>query len=106
VCERGVITGDGGVYDADVLVYATGFDAFSGGFKGFEVKGLDGKRLLEHWADGPRTLYGIHVSGFPNMFLLVGPQSPTILQNTTEVIQTQAEYIVEVLEKVRRTGAY
>lgn len=105
VCDRGVITANAGVYNVDVLVYATGFDAFSGGFKGFDVRGVDGISLLEHWDGGPKTLYGIHVSGFPNMFLLVGPQSPTILQNTTEVIQTQAQYIVSVISKLRKTGA-
>eukprot|EP00929_Paragymnodinium_shiwhaense_P003733 TRINITY_DN104359_c0_g1_i1.p1 TRINITY_DN104359_c0_g1~~TRINITY_DN104359_c0_g1_i1.p1 ORF type:complete len:553 (-),score=69.38 TRINITY_DN104359_c0_g1_i1:161-1717(-) len=104
VSEDSVVTAAGSSFPVDVIVYATGFDAFTGGFRKFEVRGVNQTRLLEHWAHGPRTLLGIHASGFPNMFLMVGPQSPTILTNTTDVILRQSEYILAVVGRTRQTS--
>lgn len=105
VDSNGVITRAGNSFPVDVIVYATGFDAFTGAFRNFEVQGVDKKRLLDHWKDGPRTLYGIHVHGFPNMFLMIGPQSPTILTNTTEVVLQQSEYLLALIKRTRENAS-
>ncbi|KAE8765880.1 flavin-containing monooxygenase [Georgenia thermotolerans] len=62
--------------DVDIIVYATGFDAITGAFTRMDIRGRGGERLNDHWAQGPDTYLGISVAGFPNMFMVAGPQSP------------------------------
>eukprot|EP00039_Didymoeca_costata_P002972 m.64227 g.64227 ORF g.64227 m.64227 type:complete len:509 (+) comp11632_c0_seq1:168-1694(+) len=100
--EDGVVMADGAKYKLDTLILATGYDAWSGSFRDFSVEGLDGKTLMEHWKHGPRTACGVHVKGFPNMFLMIGPQVPTILVNVTFAIEMQAKHIVKVIQKMKR----
>jgi cation diffusion facilitator CzcD-associated flavoprotein CzcO len=73
VTATGVETADG-EYPLDVIVLATGFDAITGSFVRLGLRGVDGLTLSEHWSAGPRTYLGICVSGFPNLFVLAGPQ--------------------------------
>lgn len=90
ITEKGVQVGDT-VYEADIIVFATGFDAVTGAYKGFEIKGRDGVDLQEKWTEGPRTHLGIGVDGFPNMFMLGGPQTP--FANIPVVLDGIAEWI-------------
>jgi cation diffusion facilitator CzcD-associated flavoprotein CzcO len=62
-------------FEFDVIVYSTGFDSFTGAFDRIDIQGIGGQRLRDKWADGPVTLLGLMVSGFPNMLMLSGPQT-------------------------------
>jgi cation diffusion facilitator CzcD-associated flavoprotein CzcO len=75
VVPAGIRTGDT-LHEFDVIILATGFDASTGAFTRMNITGRDGVTLNDHWADGPRTFAGVAVSGFPNMFMVAGPQSP------------------------------
>jgi cyclohexanone monooxygenase len=66
------VTGVEGEHPLDVLVLATGFDAFTGSLSKIEITGRAGRTLVQDWADGPRALPGVAVSGFPNLFLITG----------------------------------
>ena len=76
IVEHGVVLDDSTRHDLDVLVLATGFDAGGGAALSIDIVGKQGRRLEEHWKDGVRTSLGLMVHGFPNMFLINGPQSP------------------------------
>jgi cyclohexanone monooxygenase len=75
ITERGIRAG-GKEHEFDVIVFATGFDAMTGPLKALNLKGRGGRTLDEQWADGPHTYLGISVAGFPNLFIITGPQSP------------------------------
>jgi cyclohexanone monooxygenase len=76
ITEHGLRTGSGDEYEADIIVFATGFDAVTGTLRSLDIRGRDGTALRDKWDDGPRTQLGIAVDGFPNMFLICGPQTP------------------------------
>lgn len=102
VTETGVLLKDGSTLEADVLVFATGFDAFSGAFSTFSVCGRGGESLSDYWSDGPKCLYGVHPGpGFPNFMCLNGPQSPGIIANVTEAVHRQTDHVIEVLTKLQ-----
>lgn len=60
-------------FDLDVIIFATGFDAVTGSFDRIDITGVNGQKLADRWADGPTTYLGVHVDGFPNMFMVGGP---------------------------------
>jgi cation diffusion facilitator CzcD-associated flavoprotein CzcO len=91
----------GAEYQLDVLVLATGFDAFTGGLTQFDIVGTNGMLLREKWADGVRNNLGIGVSGFPNMFMLYGPLSPSGLCNGPVCAEIQGDWIINCLEYLR-----
>jgi cation diffusion facilitator CzcD-associated flavoprotein CzcO len=66
-----------GQVDVDIIIFATGFDALTGGLMDIQIRGTDGRTLMQHWADGVKTSIGIAVPKFPNMFYLFGPQAPS-----------------------------
>ncbi|GAA1942123.1 flavin-containing monooxygenase [Nocardioides hwasunensis] len=103
ITETGVRldAGDGQVRDLelDVICYATGFDAVTGPFDRIDVTGVDGLKLKDHWRDGPLTTLGVQVSGFPNMFVLVGPQSGSATANFPRGIE-------DVVNWMTQTAAY
>ena len=74
ITPTGIDTTDD-AFEFDVIVYSTGFDAFTGAFDRIDIRGSDGQKLREKWSGGPVTYLGIAVSGFPNMVMLAGPQS-------------------------------
>ena len=80
ITETGVRTADA-EYEFDIIVLATGFDAMTGPLMKLGIVGRDGLKLSDKWAHGPRTYLGLTVSGFPNLFLITGPQSPSVLYN-------------------------
>ncbi|MEH6589622.1 MAG: NAD(P)/FAD-dependent oxidoreductase [Halioglobus sp.] len=100
ITPDGVKTGDA-EYPLDVLVLATGFDAFTGGLTQFDIVGTEGLTLKEKWADGVKNNLGIGVSGFPNMYMLYGPLSPSGLCNGPYCAEVQGEWIVNCLEYLR-----
>jgi cation diffusion facilitator CzcD-associated flavoprotein CzcO len=91
-------------YDLDVIVFATGFDAMTGALLRIDVRGADGLRLADAWADGPRTLLGLQVAGFPNLFTITGPGSPSVLMNMPVAIEYHVDWIARCIEHMREQG--
>jgi cyclohexanone monooxygenase len=89
------------VHELDVLVLATGFDAMTGSFVRIDVHGRGGQTLAEAWADGARSYLGLQVSGFPNMFTMTGPGSPSVLCNVILAIEQHVDWICDLLETMR-----
>jgi cation diffusion facilitator CzcD-associated flavoprotein CzcO len=85
-------------HDIDILVYATGFDALTGPLLSMRISGRGGISLAEQWADGPRTYLGLAVPGFPNLFTITGPGSPSVLTNMPSAIEQHVDWVAECIE--------
>ena len=88
-------------YQFDAIVFATGFDAMTGSLLRIDMRGSDGVRLADKWQDGPRTLLGLQVAGFPNLFTITGPGSPSVLMNMPVAIEFHVDWIAACLEYMR-----
>jgi len=84
-------------HDFDVIVFATGFDAMTGAILRMGIEGRDGLTLEEKWEDGPKTYLGVSAHGFPNMFTVTGPQSPSVLGNMPVTIENSVEWISDAV---------
>ncbi len=91
-------------YPADAITIATGFDACTGAIKAIELVGRDGQRIAEEWADGPRAYLGLAISGFPNLFAITGPGSPSVLSNVIISIEQHVEWVARCLTDMRESG--
>jgi cation diffusion facilitator CzcD-associated flavoprotein CzcO len=96
ITETGIRTADG-ERAFDVIVLAIGFDAMTGALNAIDIKGRGGQTLKAKWADGPRTYLGLMVAGFPNMFLVTGPGSPSVLSNMMVSIEQHVDWINDCL---------
>ena len=99
--ERGVRTATR-EFEADLIVFATGFDAVTGTLMAMDVRGRRGVTIARKWQDGPRTHLGIMVDGFPNFFMVLGPQSP--FANIPVVIDGMVDWIGRALRHMREQG--
>ena len=90
--------------ELDTLVCATGYDALTGAVLNIDIRGRGGQPLSDHWADGPRTLLGLMTSGFPNMFIITGAGSPSVLVNMVVGIEHHVEWICDCLDYLRQHG--
>mmetsp|Transcript_7473 Transcript_7473/g.9758 ORF Transcript_7473/g.9758 Transcript_7473/m.9758 type:complete len:525 (-) Transcript_7473:1618-3192(-) len=98
VTESGVLTGSGCSVDLDAIVWATGFDVAEGYFKDTTVIGVNKKDLKEEWSEsGIHSLFGMMVNGFPNMFVLLGPQGFNGHANACEIIEVQTDWVAHVI---------
>jgi cation diffusion facilitator CzcD-associated flavoprotein CzcO len=88
---NGVRTADD-EYDIDAIVFATGFDAMTGPLFGIDFRGRNGESLKDKWAAGPRTFLGIMTAGFPNLFTLTAPGSPSVLSNVIVSIEDHVDW--------------
>jgi cation diffusion facilitator CzcD-associated flavoprotein CzcO len=88
-------------YAFDVLVLATGFDAMTGSLMRIAITGTRGRTIKEKWADGPRSYLGLCAAGFPNMFVVTGPGSPSVLSNMVTSIEQHVEWIGDCLSWMR-----
>ncbi|MEO7428013.1 MAG: NAD(P)/FAD-dependent oxidoreductase [Acidimicrobiales bacterium] len=93
-----------GEHHLDAIVYATGFDAMTGALAHIDIRGRGGLTLADAWVAGPRTYLGLGVAGFPNMFAITAPGSPSVLTNMMESIQQHVEWIAACLEHLRAAG--
>ena len=84
-------------YDVDVIVFATGFDAMTGALARIDIRGRDGTTLQQKWSDGPKTYLGIMTAGFPNLFTITGPGSPSVLANMVVAIEQHVDWIADCL---------
>ena len=91
-------------YPLDVIVYATGFDALTGPLEALGLQGRQGRSLAEAWSQGPKTYLGLAVPGFPNLFTITGPGSPSVLSNMPVSIEQHVEWISDCLAYLRAHG--
>ena len=101
VTKNGVEMRDGTHIELDALILATGFDAITGSFSRIDIQGVDGQPLRKKWSSGTRTSLGMSTSGFPNMFFLYGPQSPTAFAVGPVISEIQSDWIIKTLVELR-----
>ena len=89
-------------YELDALVLATGFDAMTGSLAAIDIRGREGVTLKNQWRQGPATYLGIMVSGFPNLFIMTGPGSPSVLSNMVVSIEQHVEWASNCIADLRR----
>jgi cyclohexanone monooxygenase len=90
--------------ELDALILATGFDAMTGALQAVDLRGRDGRSLREKWAEGPRTYLGLAHAGFPNLFTITGPSSPSVLSNVMVSIEQHVELVATILCHLRDHG--
>jgi cyclohexanone monooxygenase len=100
ITEKGLITG-GNEYEFDVIVFATGFDAMTGSLLKMNIKGVAGQTLQDKWSAGPRTYLGLQTHGFPNLFMISGPGSPSVLTNMVVSIQQHVNWVTSCINHMR-----
>jgi cyclohexanone monooxygenase len=93
-----------GTYELDALVFATGFDAMTGALSHIHIEGVGGRTLREKWKDGPRAHLGLSSAGFPNLFMITGPGSPSVLSNMVVSIEQHVDWVAGCLEHLRAEG--
>jgi len=103
VTEAGIRTSDGDI-PLDIIVFATGYDAMTGALLSIDIHGSDGHSLREDWAAGPRTYLGLQVVGYPNMFTITGPGSPSVLTNMPVAIEQHTEWVTACIRHMREHG--
>ena len=103
ITPRGVRTRDA-EYDLDSIVFATGFDAMTGALLGIDIRGRAGATLREKWGEGPRTYLGLAIAGFPNLFTVTGPGSPSVISNMIVSIEQHVDWIADCLAHLRAQG--
>jgi len=96
ITPAGVRTTTGEV-EVDVIVYAVGFDAMTGALNRMDIRGRGGRALKDAWREGPKTYLGVAVAGFPNLFLVTGPGSPSVLTNMMTAIEQHVDWITDAI---------
>jgi cation diffusion facilitator CzcD-associated flavoprotein CzcO len=94
----------GRTHPVDAIVYATGFDAMTGALLRVDIRGRGGLQLRTKWAAGPRTYLGLQVAGFPNLFTITGPGSPSVLTNMLPSIEQHVNWVADCLDHLRARG--
>jgi cyclohexanone monooxygenase len=103
ILPNAVRTGAGD-YEVDALVLATGFDAMTGSVAKIDIRGRDGQTLNHKWAEGPKTYLGLMSAGFPNLFIITGPGSPSVLSNMMVSIEQHVDWITDCVAWMRDRG--
>jgi hypothetical protein len=99
-----VAPADGKEFEVDAIVFATGFDAVTGALTRIDIQGKAGIALKRKWELRPRAFLGLMVSGFPNLFTITGPLSPSVLANMVAAIEQHVEWVAECISYLRREG--
>ena len=100
---EGIVT-SGGRCDVDVIIFAIGFDAITGAMADIDIRGVNGLTMKQAWADGPAGYLGVQVAGFPNLFTITGPGSPSVLSNMVISIEQHVDWISDALTHMRQHG--
>jgi cyclohexanone monooxygenase len=95
----------GGMYEVDDIVFATGYDAITGALLAMDIRGRGGKALAAHWAAGPLTYLGLQSAGFPNLFFINGPGSPSVFSNMVYSAEQHVDFIAGLLTALRSRTA-
>ena len=103
ITETGLRIGDE-EFGFDILVIATGFDAMTGALLAVDIRGRSGTSLREKWANGPRSYLGLALAGFPNLFTITGPGSPSVLSNMMVSIEQHVDWVADCLEHMKDNG--
>ena len=103
ITPNGLRTG-GREYELDAIVFATGFDAMTGSLLKMGIVGRDGTKLADKWVAGPRTYLGLMTAKFPNLFLITGPGSPSVLSNMIVSIEQHVDWVVDCITDLRANG--
>ena len=103
ITRRGLRTG-GVEHPLDAIVFATGFDAMTGALLDIDLRGRGDRRLEDEWQTGPRTCLGLAMAGFPNLFAITGPGSPSVLTNMTVSIEQHVEWVAECIAYLGARG--
>ena len=103
ITPTGIKTRDGH-YELDLIVFATGFDAITGALLEIDIRGRAGQTLRQKWSESPRTYLGLTLAGFPNMFLVTGPGSPSVLSNMVCSIEQHIDWIADCIGYLRERG--
>ena len=98
------IRANGVEHELDCIVFATGFDAFTGSINRIDIRGREGAALKDKWSAGPRAYLGLAAAGFPNLFIVTGPGSPSVLANMVVAVEQHVNLIGECLEHMREAG--
>jgi cyclohexanone monooxygenase len=93
-------------YEVDALVLATGFDAMTGSVARIDIRGRNGQTLNQKWAEGPKTYLGLMSAGFPNLFIITGPGSPSVLSNMIVSIEQHVDWITDCVAWMRERGLH
>ncbi len=102
ISANGIRTKSGAFHELNALIYATGFDAFTGPLFKMNIRGRNNKRLQDHWASGPRSYLGLMSHGFPNFYTVTGPLSPSVLFNMPLSIEQHCEWIADCVNYLER----
>jgi cation diffusion facilitator CzcD-associated flavoprotein CzcO len=105
ITPTGIATRDA-AFDLDIIVFATGFDAMTGPLLRIDIKGRDGISLRDAWRAGPRSYLGLQIAGFPNLFTVTGPGSPSVLCNMPVAIEQHVEWITDCIAHLREQGLH
>ncbi len=97
ITATGIQTSDAH-HELDAIIYATGFDAMTGTLAKIDITGRGGLPLADKWRDGPVTLLGLMIAGFPNFFTITGPGSPSVLTNMVMSIEQHVDWIAEAID--------
>ncbi len=101
ITETGIELDGAEARDFDSIVFATGFDAMTGALVSVDLRGRDGMTLKRKWADGPTTYLGVTAVGFPNLFMITGPGSPSVLSNMMVSIEQHVDWVTDALVDLR-----
>jgi len=102
ITPKGIRLKSGEEHELDIIVFATGFDAMTGSLLRLNITGRNGKTLSEAWKAGPSNYLGLQVAGFPNLFTITGPGSPSVLCNMPVPIEQHVEWITDCIDHMRR----
>jgi len=102
--EKGIRLAGGREIEIDAIVFATGYDAGTGPILAIDIAGRDGVTLRESWAAGPATNLGLQVVGFPNLFMITGPQSPSVMANVVKAIEQHVPFLADLIAHADAEG--
>jgi cation diffusion facilitator CzcD-associated flavoprotein CzcO len=104
VTPAGIRLKSGAGYPLDIIVFATGFDGMTGSLLRMDIRGRGDLALKEAWKAGPRNYIGLQVAGFPNLFMVTGPGSPSVLCNMPVAIEQHVEWITDCIAHLKQKG--
>ncbi|HEX7810282.1 MAG TPA: NAD(P)/FAD-dependent oxidoreductase [Burkholderiales bacterium] len=104
ITPTGIKLKSGAEIPLDIIVFATGFDGMTGSLLKMDIRGREGLSLKKAWAAGPRNYLGLQVAGFPNLFMVTGPGSPSVLCNMPVAIEQHVEWITDCIAHLRKAG--
>ena len=91
-------------FELDAIVFATGFDGMTGALFAIDIRGREGVALTDKWADGPRSYLGLGTAGFPNLFTITGPGSPSVISNMMTSLEQHVDWVTDCIGHLMDEG--